>query len=182
MYIVPKVLGNKATRRGKAAEVDHWRALKHLGREHPLNEDRIRTDLDRLAKVVATLHDDTLRVVEIQLGCLDSDGFQRPVLSTGLLADAIADAREVATKPNDGARRELGHQYAVTELLQYWKGKVPKRPRHPSKGASKFIIWLGEQLVKLDPALDDPNEPEKADRAAWNAHARGKPSRPRAGP
>lgn len=57
----------------------------------------------------------------------------------------------------------------MAELLQYWKGKVPKSPQHPSNGASKFTLWLGEQLVKLEPELDDPNEPEKADCAAWNA-------------
>jgi len=155
-----------AYKRGEEREAQQWAAIK--GAE--LNEGRIRDDLERLERMVTTCHDDTLRVIEANLDAgQTADGWPKPVLSAGELALAIRGARECMRKPNDGQPAPWRHIYAIEVLHPYYEGRKPKSPQHPSKGESKFIIWLGEQLVQLEPELDDPNEPEKADRAAWNA-------------
>lgn len=80
-----------ATKRGRQREREHWRALKHLGIDPLPNENRIRADLKRLARCVATCSDDTLRVLEAQTPWAGI----RPALSSGMLANYIAEAEGV---------------------------------------------------------------------------------------
>jgi len=158
-----------AYKRGQATEREHGRALKYLGIT-PLNEDRIRADLKRLARSVATCSDDALRVIEAQTPwALDRHGFNRPALSSGLLAEYIADAQDVMRRPNDGAPAPWRHREAVAVLRELWPGKKARGRDVPH--FNEMVQWMGRQLQKLDPALKGEDQIDRAQRAAWNALA-----------
>lgn len=158
-----------AYKRGCAREHDHSRALKHLDIDALPNEDRIRADLDRLARCVATCSDDTLRVLEAQMPWAAT----HPVLSSGLLAEYIAEAQDVMQRPNDGPEVPWGHREAVAALSKLWSGR--KALGRTAKEPTPFVRWLGDNLQRLDHSLDDPNDFEAADRAAFNAWRAVKP-------
>lgn len=156
-----------AYKRGRQREREHWRALKHLGIE--IKEDRIRADLKRLARCVATCSDDALRVLEAQTPWVG----KRPALSSGMLAEYIAEAQDVMQRPNDGPEVPWGHREAVMALSKLWSGRkaLGRTPAEPTP----FVRWLADCLQQLDPSLDDPNDFEAADRAAFNAWRAVKP-------
>lgn len=159
-----------AYKRGEAIEhqwkQDQWRALKGLG----LNEDRIRSDLKRLARCVATCSDDTLRLIDIHMMWSKSGhGEFCPTLSSGLLAEYIAEAQEQMRRPNEGPLAPWRHREAVAVLRDIWPGKKARGRDVPH--FNEMVQRMGRQLQKLDPALKGEEHIDRAQRAAWNALA-----------
>lgn len=162
-----------AYERGRAM---YRRVLKGLTDES-LTEDRVRADLNRLARCLAKCDEQTLRLLEVHMidqKCVD-DG---PWFTEGMLAGYVSSAREQLThkggRPTGYACRE-----AVAVLSDFYDGsyqKIRGAKVDVTNGGSAFnpyITWLGEYLMLVEDEVLSKGERRmslnEACLAAWNA-------------
>lgn len=161
---------------GRAMESNHGKAIKDLY-GHAINEDRVRADLQRLARCLDKCSDATLRVLDAhQHGSLFPSGYLKAIaegqlqygyFASGTFTRHVAEVQNLMIQPNEGRSAPLRHQFAVRLLCHLWPNKIELGRRKPY--FNPLVQWLGQQLSRLDQSLSGPDDVEEADTAAYNA-------------
>lgn len=169
-----------AYERGRVMEAQYRRVLKGLTDES-LAEDRVRADLNRLARCLAKCDEQTLRLLEVQMFWEKGDDLiqREPWFTEGMLAGYVLAASKQLKSHKGGRPADYACREAVATLSDLYKGS-----HHKIRGAkvdvtnggyafNPYITWLGDQLMRVEDEVLPKGERRmglnEACLAAWNA-------------